>query len=177
MVPVPRSAPQQPSNVRAWHSKLNRRPNQTYPSSLTQDPAVERRISLVGQSYTGSDWGTRAALSHEVIEHYTQTGRALRAQAVRQALRDLIRGSVGAVRHGTETLQRWHRRRVAYGELMALNDHLLHDIGLHRAQIPAAVDGLWRHESNPVAKPQAYVATVAGRPSDAANDDRPDLAA
>ncbi len=99
------------------------------------------------------------------------------------------RGSVGTdpalerrlfhevIAQGAEALRRWHRRRVAYRALMALNDHLLQDIGLDRAQIPAAVDGLWRHESNPVAKPQAYVATVAGRPSDAANDDKADLAA
>ena len=151
--------------------------NQTYQTPFAQDPAFERRLSVVGQGFTGFDWGTRPALSHAVIEHYAKTGRELRAQAVRQALRGLIRGSVGAVRQGAEALRRWHRRRVAYRALMALNDHLLHDIGLDRAQIPAAVDGLWRHESNPVAKPQAYVATVAGRQSDAANDDRPDLAA
>ncbi len=133
--------------------------NQTYRGSVGTDPALERRRF------------------HEVIEHHAKTGRALRAQAGRQALRGLIRGIVGAVRQGAEALQRWHRRRVGYRELMALDDRLLHDIGLHRAQIPAAVDGLWRNESNPVAKRQAYVATVAGRQSDAANDDRPDLAA
>ena len=58
-------------------------------------------------------------------------------------------------------------------ELMALDDRLLHDIGLHGDQIPAAVEGLLRNESNPVAKLRAYVATVAVRQSDAANDDRP----
>ena len=156
---------------------MSRLTNQTYQTSLTQDSAFERRLSLVGQSFTGFDWGTRPALSHAVIKHHPKTGRELHLQAVRQALRGLIRGSVGAVRQGAEALRRWHLRRVAYRALMALNDHLLHDIGLDRAQIPAAVDGLWRNESNPVAKPQAYVATVAGRPSDAANDDRPDLAA
>ncbi len=156
---------------------MNRLTNQTYRASVGTEPDLERRLSLVGQSFTGSNSGTRPALSHDVIKHYVNTGRELRAQTVRQALRGLIRGSVGAVRHGAETLRRWHRRRVAYRALMALNDHLLRDIGLHRAQIPAAVDGLWRNESNPVAKPQAYVATVAGRQSDAANDDRPDLAA
>ena len=121
---------------------------------------------LTNQTYRGS-------LFHEVFEHHAKTGRALRAQALRR----LVRGIVGIIAQGAEALRRWHRRRVAYRALMALNDHLLQDIGLDRAQIPAAVDGLWRHESNPVAKPQAYVATVAGRPSDAANDDRPDLAA
>ena len=121
---------------------------------------------LTNQTYRGS-------LFHEVVEHHAKTGRALRAQALRR----LVRGIVRIIAQGAEALRRWHRRRVAYRALMALNDHLLHDIGLPRAQIPAAVDGLWRHESNPVAKPQAYVATVAGRQSDAANDDRPDLAA
>ncbi len=156
---------------------MNRLTNQTYRASVGTEPDLERRLSLVGQSFTGSNWGTRPALSHDVIKHYVNTGRELRAQAVRQALRRLVRGIVGIIAQGTETLRRWHRRQVAYRALMALNDHLLHDIGLDRAQIPAAVDGLWRHESNPVAKPQTYVATVAGRPSDAANDDRPDLAA
>ncbi len=125
---------------------------------------------LTNQTYRGS-------LFHEVFEHHAKSGRALRAQAVRQALRGLIRGSVGAVRQGAEALRRWHLRRVTYRELMALDDRLLHDIGLRRDQIPAAVKGLLRNESNPVAKPQAYVATVAGRPSDAANDDKADLAA
>ncbi len=125
---------------------------------------------LTNQTYRGS-------LFHKVFEHHAKTGRELHAQAVPQALSRLVRGIVGIIAQGAEALRRWYRRRVAYRALMALNDHLLHDIGLHRAQIPAAVDGLWRHESNPVAKPQAYVATVPGRQSDAANDDRPDLAA
>ena len=131
---------------------MSRLTNQTYRGSVGTDPALERR------------------LFHEVIEHYAKTGRA-------QAVRRLVRGIVGIIAQGAEALRRWHRRRVAYRALMALNDHLLRDIGLDRAQIPAAVDGSWRHESNPVAKPQAYVATVAGRPSDAANDDKADLAA
>ncbi len=132
---------------------MSRLTNQTYRGSVGTDPALERR------------------LFHEVIEHYAKTGRA---QAVRQALRGLIRGIVGAVRHGAEALQRSHRRRVGYRELMALDDRLLRDIGLRRDQIPAAVEeSLW----NQPGPAEAYVATVAGRPSDAANDDRPDLAA
>ena len=126
--------------------------NQTYRGSVGTDPALERR------------------LFHEVIAHHAKTGHA-------QAVRRLVRGIVGIIAQGAEALRRWHRRRVTYRALMALNDHLLQDIGLRRDQIPAAVDGSWRHESNLVVKPQAYVATVAGRPSDAANDDRPDLAA
>ncbi len=136
---------------------MSRLTNQTYRGSVGTEPDLERRRF------------------HEVIEHYAKTGRA---QAVRQALRGLIRGIVGAVRQGAEALQRSHRRRVAYRELMALDDRLLRDIGLHRDQIPAAVEVGGRPWLIPQRlQPQPYVATVAGRQSDAANDDRPDLAA
>ena len=35
----------------------------------------------------------------------------------------------------------WRDRRRAYDELMALDDRSLADIGLHRSQIPALVEG------------------------------------
>ena len=35
----------------------------------------------------------------------------------------------------------WHRRQQAYAELMALDDHSLADIGLHRSQIASLVEG------------------------------------
>ena len=35
----------------------------------------------------------------------------------------------------------WQRRRQAYAELMALDDHSLADIGLHRSQIASLVEG------------------------------------
>jgi uncharacterized protein YjiS (DUF1127 family) len=38
-------------------------------------------------------------------------------------------------------LSEWRRREQAYAELMALDDHALADIGLHRSQIAALVDG------------------------------------
>jgi uncharacterized protein YjiS (DUF1127 family) len=36
----------------------------------------------------------------------------------------------------------WRRREQTYAELMALDDHSLADIGLHRSQIGALVDGV-----------------------------------
>ncbi len=39
----------------------------------------------------------------------------------------------------------WYERRTAIAELRALPDHLLTDIGLDRASIPAAVDGLLKN--------------------------------
>ena len=35
----------------------------------------------------------------------------------------------------------WRRRQQAYGELMALDDRSLADIGIHRSEIPAIVEG------------------------------------
>jgi uncharacterized protein YjiS (DUF1127 family) len=35
----------------------------------------------------------------------------------------------------------WRRRQQAYAELMALDDHSLADIGLHRSQIAGLVEG------------------------------------
>ena len=36
----------------------------------------------------------------------------------------------------------WRRRARAYDELMALDDRSLADIGIHRSQIPALVEGV-----------------------------------
>jgi uncharacterized protein YjiS (DUF1127 family) len=35
----------------------------------------------------------------------------------------------------------WRRRQQAYGELMSLDDRSLADIGIHRSEIPAIVEG------------------------------------
>ncbi|MGH6932736.1 MAG: DUF1127 domain-containing protein [Dongiaceae bacterium] len=40
----------------------------------------------------------------------------------------------------------WRHRRAAYWELMALDDRMLHDIGLSRGDIPAVIAGIGRHE-------------------------------
>jgi uncharacterized protein YjiS (DUF1127 family) len=38
-------------------------------------------------------------------------------------------------------LSEWRHRQQAYSELMALDDHSLADIGLHRSQIAGLVEG------------------------------------
>jgi uncharacterized protein YjiS (DUF1127 family) len=56
----------------------------------------------------------------------------------------------------------WRDRQRAYDELMALDDRSLADIGIHRSQIPAIVEGAR------VAAPEAAaVKAPALRPSDA----------
>lgn len=39
-------------------------------------------------------------------------------------------------------LRNWRRRQRAYHELIALDDRSLADIGIHRSQIPAVVEGV-----------------------------------
>ena len=53
-------------------------------------------------------------------------------------------------------LSEWRRRQQAYAELMALDDHSLADIGLHRSQIASLVEGHEMPESSapPVPFPQ-----------------------
>jgi uncharacterized protein YjiS (DUF1127 family) len=55
----------------------------------------------------------------------------------------------------------WRQKRRAYDELMALDDRSLADIGLHRSQIPAIVEGM--HEATSGAQlPAAMGAPVLG---------------
>ncbi len=48
----------------------------------------------------------------------------------------------------------WRHRQQAYAELMALDDHSLADIGLHRSQIASLVEGY--HLPNPASPPVPF---------------------
>lgn len=52
-------------------------------------------------------------------------------------------------------LAEWRRRQLAYAELMALDDRSLADIGLHRSEIPAIVEGY--HEKNKKARDREFL--------------------
>lgn len=52
---------------------------------------------------------------------------------------------ISAGRH----LSDWRHRQQAYAELMALDDHSLADIGLHRSQIAGLVEGRRIARSSP----------------------------
>ena len=58
-------------------------------------------------------------------------------------------------------LAKQREKRRAYHELLALDDRSLADIGLHRSQIPAMVEGV-DPAARPEAEPDAAVASAFG---------------
>jgi uncharacterized protein YjiS (DUF1127 family) len=65
---------------------------------------------------------------------------------------------------GRNAIRDWRRRQRAYGELMALDDRSLADIGIHRSEIPAIVEGA---RLAAAASEAAPANAPAVRPSDA----------
>ena len=47
----------------------------------------------------------------------------------------------GLIARIADTVEDWNRRRATYRYLMALDDRMLNDIGIARADIPAVVKG------------------------------------
>jgi uncharacterized protein YjiS (DUF1127 family) len=60
-------------------------------------------------------------------------------------------------------IARWQQRQRAYGDLMALDDRSLSDIGIRRSEIAAIVDGSHDAASRaPGAAPSRWEAHLAG---------------
>ncbi|HEX3862457.1 MAG TPA: DUF1127 domain-containing protein [Stellaceae bacterium] len=59
----------------------------------------------------------------------------------------------------------WRRRERAYGELMALDDRSLADIGIHRSEIPAIVEGFHDVTQRAAAPARMPAAVLAARQS------------
>ncbi len=81
------------------------------------------------------------------------------------AVAESVANAVGAVRA-------WRARNAAIGELSRLNDHLLKDIGIHRSEIRAVVNGTLgrpRARSDRLS-PVLHVAAATDRARPAAND-------
>ncbi len=71
------------------------------------------------------------------------------------------------ISHLGQALSVWHRRRAAIGELSALSDRMLEDIGLHRGQIRSVVHEMTRaaaatRAAAPAERKQARRLALAG---------------
>ncbi len=69
---------------------------------------------------------------------------------------------IDAVRSAAAAMVRWHKRRTAIHQLMALDDHTLKDIGVCRGDIYSVVDERLEHsggEARPTSTPPRPVGT------------------
>jgi uncharacterized protein YjiS (DUF1127 family) len=74
----------------------------------------------------------------------TAQARAARTQAIRDLLRDLCRLLLRVpftIIAGWRAVALWHTRRRAMRELNEFDDRALHDMGIRRSEIEAAVFG------------------------------------
>jgi uncharacterized protein YjiS (DUF1127 family) len=101
-----------------------------------------------------TDETTSVALNTD-LEEYIAKGRLLRAQAVAALFTAAAKGIARRLRSGVSTsidlgrraiswLAREHQRRAGLRALMALDDHMLKDIGLSRGEIHSMVNGVFR---------------------------------
>ncbi len=51
-----------------------------------------------------------------------------------------LTSAIDALRSAAASVARWHQRRIAIRQLMALDDHILKDIGIRRGDIHSVAD-------------------------------------
>lgn len=84
--------------------------------------------------------------------------RAARARALRNLLRlpvSLALRAAGAIAAGWRAGAQWRKRRRAIRELSAFDDRMLHDIGLDRSGIEAAIRGAMHEPALPAERRRA----------------------
>lgn len=78
------------------------------------------------------------------LAQLVRTARQEQAQAIGTSLGDVIADGLLLAGRGLKkvayVVESWRQRRATYGELTSLDDRLLSDIGIHRADIPAIAD-------------------------------------
>jgi uncharacterized protein YjiS (DUF1127 family) len=113
------------------------------------------------------------AVPYRMIEWGEQQRLLGEAERMRAAvMRDAFLGLKRAMARAIAAVRRREQRRGGLHELLALDDHTLADIGLHRAELQAVVQGLVRWEEVFVPRAEGDAAEVVRLP-ERARPERP----
>ncbi len=120
-----------------------------------EDPALERRLTRIESTFRAGVQSPFFATDYINLRRHIARGRKLQGQAM----------ATGA-KHLAAAVKCWWKEARTLRELRRLDDHLLKDIGILRAEIPVVAHRL-AHAAPSAAKalPEASVASVAPFPS------------
>ncbi len=97
------------------------------------------------------------------LQYYLGQAHEARAEAMARAgyravaaVGRIVRGAGAAVQAGLRAVSTWRDRRAALREILLLDDRMLRDIGLTRADAWAAVDGTLGSRAQDWAAAEAY---------------------
>ncbi len=78
-----------------------------------------------------------------------------------------LTSAINAVRAAAASLARWHKRRIAIRQLVALDDHILKDIGIRRGDIHSVAEARLKTslgEARPISAPPRPAGTPQTEP-------------
>jgi uncharacterized protein YjiS (DUF1127 family) len=123
------------------------RQNQSPARFTLREPGVDRRVTLLLDRGSGNNLVPGTGISLEAFQRYQARGRQVQARTMAAGLAGLVRGAVRLVEKFSGAYRRSRAEAEAIHQLNAMDNRLLQDIGIRRADIPAAVAGLMKRQA------------------------------
>ena len=96
----------------------------------------------------GGSAGASSSIKHATPGEIELRARRIRAMIIADTIADLVVATVRAVGWIASPLAAWWTRSRLHDELMSMDDRMLADIGISRADIPAVAAGSYRGETS-----------------------------
>lgn len=96
----------------------------------------------------GGSAGASSSIKHTTPGEIELRARRIRAMIIADTIADLVVATVRAVGWIASPLAAWWTRSRLHDELMSMDDRMLADIGISRADIPAVAAGSYRGETS-----------------------------